>query len=1158
MESYRKFIIMLLMNLLFSLIFVHCNNISDTNFSNRIYNEKRNNKIDSKEIRNSKRKLNYDEIRDINSEYIPLKIYLELTNFNETIPDNLKDSQDIIINAMKTAKTTLEKFILKDCHFPNYKIMDSTLKNIFGLDYWNTSMFGNSQWTEANEEHNLFIFFKFGELSDDNMASSKIVYIDKNISPFAGVITLNNGLSGSKLKSNYLEVLMLHHFTHLLGFHKREEIKDIAEKEEDDDDDDDEEMYEVEYFEGIIKEKGELKKIYYIDEESAPKTIEYANQYFGIKDSDANKIIEIQLELDNEGNIHWPSKLLLGEYMTKFIYPEEQVISKFTLEFLNDLGFIQVEKYYTGGLMRFGKNKGYDFYNENCMKDGIKYENEFYYPNSETDLKSKETSCTSGRLSKAVHKLFKYSNIEGEYPSYSGEDGIYSGLIMTNYCPVSVYDSYNIDNNIYIGRCSEKDTINDNDKNVFGEDSSDHSFCALNSLVKLPTTGNEIYVNKFRAGCFNMYCSSKSLTIQVGEDYLVCPREGGIIEPKNYNGYILCPDYNLICTTKDNKDLCNNLFNCINQEVEEKDDSFDYSYYDGEIKTTQDSSKYKQQIKNNEISYDCSELDESGGKCPQYCRQCKDNKRCFLCLNGYSLLGKNDESETEEITCTSTTLTNGEYYTKEVNQDTNIYYPCINKIDNCIKCSNANTCIECKEKYVVDDNNKCKEIVENCKEYNIDKSCKECKDNYGLIIEEITSCKLLSELENDVNQKYYYKVEGTPDYYVKCSYKIDKCEKCDDENTCKKCINNNSLNYGIIGDDYSQCKDLSTNEYYFDIRTQQNLPCSETLNFCKKCSQIGEMIDCIECDSDDYVLIHDDIDECILKNTIQNDNSNNYFSDDEGNNYYSCSNSLYHSVENCQKCNNKDTCLSCKNGYQIVGSNDLCISNSDLKKNKYVLISGTYKACSEVIKGCDICTNENTCTKCNIAFDLDIDDKCIPTSLALTRYYLDIPTGKYKSCSSTIDYCEECSSSTQCTRCISGYELNDELKCREIIKETEGNENESKESTENNEKNVNEQNGNNKEIFNGNTNGKDKDYDKIKALATGGIVLGSVGTIAAIFAVIFMLLKNILFTKAQGNVIVDANDPANIVYEEPNEVVVQSAKRSIHNEVKNNDDKKEE
>ena len=70
-----------------------------------------------------------------------------------------------------------------------------------------------------------------------------------------------------------------------------------------------------------------------------------------------------------------------------------------------------------------------------------------------------------------------------------------------------------------------------------------------------------------------MFCTSRSLTIQVGEDFIVCPRGGGHKKLKNYNGYILCPDYNLICTINNDEEeeLCNDMFDCVTKKLKKKE-----------------------------------------------------------------------------------------------------------------------------------------------------------------------------------------------------------------------------------------------------------------------------------------------------------------------------------------------------------------------------------------------------------------------------------------------------------------------------------------------------------------------------------------------------------------------------------------------------------
>ena len=143
-----------------------------------------------------------------------------------------------------------------------------------------------------------------------------------------------------------------------------------------------------------------------------------------------------------------------------------------------------------------------------------------------------------------------------------------AGHNSTNYCPIAVFDYESFDNtDIFSGSCS--------DMNYAYKDISRHeklgnqSFCVLSSLV------DESYTNpEYKAICYEMICSALSLTIKIGEYYIVCPREGGQIKAKYFNGYLLCPDYNLICTSTT---LFNNLLNFIETESKEIDESFNYS-----------------------------------------------------------------------------------------------------------------------------------------------------------------------------------------------------------------------------------------------------------------------------------------------------------------------------------------------------------------------------------------------------------------------------------------------------------------------------------------------------------------------------------------------------------------------------------------------------
>ena len=1076
----KKLIFSLLLNLILFNI-VNSRNKSKTKKST--YNAINDLTHNKKDIKSLKRKLDDEEL-DI-SEFIPVKFYFDTINLKYELQNNeinnLISFENLIFESLNNAAKILGRFLtIYDMAAP--ACSKDFMTDVIELEVWDEEMIniekGGDKYFSGNYTN--IVWFKVQSMGNE-IASSKIFLNEDSIGrPIAGIIYINADIDYSRYSQRYLETIMLRQLTHLLGFHK--EASGLTDEQEN--------------FVGIIKMDSDNK--YYVE---SSQVIAYAKKYFNCDD-----ITKIEITIDEDGLPHWPSRILLGDYMADLIYPEEQVISGFTLAFFNDLGFLNVNYSYTGGLMRYGKHKGCKFIENKCIdyeSDVLinKFENDFYYPN--TDFENPEPSCSSGRLSKTVHKLHIYSEAEISilYRYFPSPHELYGGLPLTNFCPVSEYSSYTPET-IYDGRCSNENVIIDIEKNIFGESRSGNSFCALNTFVKKPTTDYETYKNVVRAGCFKMYCSSESLTIQVGEDYLVCPKEGGKIQSDNYDGYILCPDFNLICTVAVGSDLCNNIFDCFDKKVEEKDNHLEYDY---EIKTTQDSYVYKNQGFSED---DCSEQAETGGKCPQYCMQCKENRNCFKCKNSYSLVGTNEDDLTEALTCKHDI--NG-YYSKNVNSLT-VYYPCNLKIQNCLECSDSNTCTRCVDNYKVE-NGICKEIVENCEIYNNDNSCKKCKTNFDLIKVEETSCMAHNELTTQYENKYYYLVSGDPDYYVKCSFQKENCEKCEGENNCIECINNhNDKQFAIINDDHTVCKDLTTNQYFFDSSDNKYKPCSDKLSGCKTCSSNDNVLNCLECESADYVIVHGEKDECILKTTMENDNTKKYFKDDDGLNYYSCNNIRYHNVENCFACENREECLSCQSGFEIFNSNRLCVPYNDILKKKYYKINEQFYLCSEAIKGCEKCNSADECIECNIAFDLDENDKCIPTALSMTRYYKDPSSGKFVSCEK-ITGCEECSSASSCTKCKNGFEL-DNVSCKIKVKEE------------------NKENG-------------DKDYDKLKALSTGAIILGAIGAIGSILAIILIFLKKLFFSTT-----VKPESTANNLNDDANDIIVQQKKHSIHNEIK--------
>ena len=336
-----------------------------------------------------------------------------------------------------------------------------------------------------------------------------------------------------------------------------------------------------------------------------------------------------------------------------------------------------------------------------------------------------------------------WSNIPKYYQYF--DNPTYGGWPPADFCPVSVSHSSENKKGYYIGHCSSKGsgeygskisyryhTYNKSEElySITGETYSDHSYCFLSSLTKNNTENFDYYSKVVRAVCFESFCSNKSLTIKIHDDYIVCPRAGGKIEVEGYKGYILCPDYNLMCS---GTVLCNDMFDCVEKKSEIKEESY---YYDYEIKTSQ-----------NIEAADTADIDEinnyelsENGLCPLFCEQCKENNKCIKCRNNYGLLvsGNNEE----KIICLQENELFIGYY-----KNNSLYYKCI---ENCDNCSNKTSCNKCKNNFTFY-NNKCIQEIENCKEYDFENQCIKCIDNYAFQAENRNNCFYIGNFSSHDN-----------------------------------------------------------------------------------------------------------------------------------------------------------------------------------------------------------------------------------------------------------------------------------------------------------------------------------------------------------------------------------------------------------------------
>ena len=560
--------------------------------------------------------------RALDSEFHDFNIYLDLKNFDDEVKKyNLKKNRELYVKGMQKAIKTLQTLLkvksTSNHYFYDYQITQLDINN------WDKTKIGSELAKQKIGMEDLgidlYIFAKFedkAEIGENIYARAGAYYLDPlTDQPLIGIVEINKDMDFSKKNSlQFLEGIMLHEFTHILGFDNY-------------------------YFTEVYHNYFTKKDAYGIERAyiNSPKVVKVAKKYFNCETLEG-------VELENIGGegtagTHWESRILLGEYMTGYVDTLDQAISEFTLALLEDSGYYKAN-YFTGGLMQYGRNKGCEFLNTKCVNDlkiNPKFSNEFFY-NMNRNTHGLDSSCSSGRQSRGYQGIFDYNYvIPKEFQYFNSK--YRGGMFHTDYCPVTFYSNAEQKKIYNTGRCSEiGDEIYGSEipyrdfvfytsgeiKSKTGEYLSNNSFCVLSTLISTKIRDYKLYSSTLRAVCFRMHCSERSLTIQIGNNFLVCPRAGGKINSPGFDGYLLCPDYNLICS---GTVLCNDMFDCVEKKSLLKELKYDY-----ESRTTQNYAEINKE-KIEEDSYELS----TNGKCPKFCHQCNEKGECLVCKGGMFL-----------------------------------------------------------------------------------------------------------------------------------------------------------------------------------------------------------------------------------------------------------------------------------------------------------------------------------------------------------------------------------------------------------------------------------------------------------------------------------------------------------------------------------------
>ena len=462
--------------------------------------------------------------------YTPIKIGYDFTTLKR--PSSMTTSTySLVKSLLQQTRVEFSKFV--QVQHTNFDLSGRAddIKELCELD---TIGAGYADFLVNND---VIIFPQFdSDLGSNVLAAAAPCIVTNSNRPYGGVLYINTNLNFNKGNTNqYLKNILLHEITHILVFHPY-------------------------FFTELKLNQTEGSNSYII----SPKAVAKAREHF-----DCSSITRIPLE--NQGGTgsvgsHWESRYMLGDYMISTDYPD-QAISDITLGLFEDSGFYKVN-YYSGGLFKFGKGKGCEFFNKDCIENEKATFEEF------CDT-ANAAMCSSSRTLKSSCYLTTYtSSIPTAYQYFS--DPRKGGFPAADYCPVP-YQAHSsstyFSNHCQIGSSSLSSEYNEK----IGFD----SFCFMSSILPSSSTTSTSQIPI----CYEVRCDAdkNQFTVTIGSSEIACPTEGGTVNaPSGFTGSIVCPKYSDICLSDGS--VCNEMFSCFTNLATHDNYNYQVTYgdYEGE------------------------------------------------------------------------------------------------------------------------------------------------------------------------------------------------------------------------------------------------------------------------------------------------------------------------------------------------------------------------------------------------------------------------------------------------------------------------------------------------------------------------------------------------------------------------------------------------
>ena len=428
---------------------------------------------------------------------------------------------------------------------------------------------------------------------------------------------------------------------------------------------------------------------------------------------------------------------------------------------------------------------------------------------------------------------------------------------------------------------------------------------------------------------------------------------------------------------------------------------------------------------------------------------------CTKCIDGYYFDRKENECKKKDKTflyCRETldgincNICDDGYYLSEDEKCTNVNY--------CSKVNDNNQCEQCISNYYL--SSECT-ITEHCNVGDKDTGlCLYCEENYYIDYKD-GKCKSNQE-DNDF--KYCWKANGECtdciyEYFLGEDFKCSSTSNCSESNLgiCQVCSDNfylgldnicSNVEHCIYSDRYHECIECEDN-YYYNILDKKCIEEDSNYTNCRITDWQGKY--CDHC-KENFCLNQTDH-TCFDNTELNSEFYKCDMTDSLGRFCVMCEKDSYLGMETlrcskihgCEQSNEDDSkCIDCGPFYCLDAKTGKCMDNDIIEEEEDKMYYKCNRTNEEGTK-CEICLDGYELDENGLCVDIihceekNEDGSCKRCIKDEDTYYFYC-SNKMFGCIETLDYyCLECNDIFElkkCTKCIEGYELNENNDCVEL------------------------------------------------------------------------------------------------------------------------------